>query len=97
MQQDLVRMIPGLEEARVIRPGYAIEYDFVDPRELGPDLQRLDCPDSFMRARSMGRRVMRKPPARDCSQGINAALYTQKRESLRLRRKSRISASSLRN
>ena len=41
MQQDLVRMIPGLEEARVIRPGYAIEYDFVDPRELGPDLQTM--------------------------------------------------------
>ena len=32
LQQDLVRMIPGMEEARVIRPGYAIEYDFVDPR-----------------------------------------------------------------
>ena len=39
LQQELVRMIPGLDEARIIRPGYAIEYDFVDPRELGPDLQ----------------------------------------------------------
>src|SRR5207237_8166976 len=39
MQQDLVRMIPGLEEAKIIRPGYAIEYDFVDTREIGHDLQ----------------------------------------------------------
>ncbi|MBA3768491.1 MAG: tRNA uridine-5-carboxymethylaminomethyl(34) synthesis enzyme MnmG, partial [Acidobacteria bacterium] len=33
-QQELVHKIPGLQEARIIRPGYAIEYDFVDPREL---------------------------------------------------------------
>jgi len=39
LQQELVRMIPGLETASIIRPGYAIEYDYVDPRELGPDLQ----------------------------------------------------------
>jgi len=39
LQLDLVRMIPGLEEAGIIRPGYAIEYDYIDPRELGPDLQ----------------------------------------------------------
>ena len=39
LQQELVRMIPGMDEAKIIRPGYAIEYDFVDPRELGPDLQ----------------------------------------------------------
>ena len=39
LQLELVRMIPGLNEAKIIRPGYAIEYDFVDPRELGPDLQ----------------------------------------------------------
>src|SRR5215813_7684691 len=39
LQQDLVRMIPGLEESQIIRPGYAIEYDAVDPRELHPSLE----------------------------------------------------------
>jgi tRNA uridine 5-carboxymethylaminomethyl modification enzyme len=44
LQQELVRLIPGLEEAKIIRPGYAIEYDFVDPRELRPDLpDRANC------------------------------------------------------
>src|SRR5258706_9688117 len=39
LQLELVRMIPGLEESQIIRPGYAIEYDYVDPRSLRPDLQ----------------------------------------------------------
>src|SRR6185295_11286477 len=39
LQQELVNMIPGLEDARIIRPGYAIEYDYVDPRELSPSLE----------------------------------------------------------
>src|SRR5467141_3794331 len=39
LQLELVRMIPGLEETEIIRPGYAIEYDYVDPRSLRPGLQ----------------------------------------------------------
>jgi tRNA uridine 5-carboxymethylaminomethyl modification enzyme len=39
VQHALVETIPGLENARFIRPGYAIEYDYVDPRELAPTLQ----------------------------------------------------------
>src|SRR5205085_6879523 len=39
IQQELVHRVSGLEETRIIRPGYAIEYDFVDPRELTPSLQ----------------------------------------------------------
>src|SRR5919106_3072366 len=41
MQKELVRMIPGLEQASIIRPGYAIEYDYIDPRELTPALQTI--------------------------------------------------------
>ncbi len=39
VQEAFVRSIAGLERAEIVRPGYAIEYDYVDPRELGPDLQ----------------------------------------------------------
>jgi tRNA uridine 5-carboxymethylaminomethyl modification enzyme len=43
VQLALVRSMPGLEEAAILRPGYAIEYDHVDPRELGPTLECLSC------------------------------------------------------
>ena len=39
LQQDLLRMINGFENVKIIRPGYAIEYDFVDPRELKPTME----------------------------------------------------------
>ena len=38
LQQNLLRMISGFENVRIIRPGYAIEYDFIDPRELKPTM-----------------------------------------------------------
>jgi len=86
LQQDLVRMIPGLEEARVIRPGYAIEYDFVDPRELGPDLQTRRVPGLFHAGQINGTTGYEEAGCQGLLAGINAALHTQKRKSLRLRR-----------
>jgi tRNA uridine 5-carboxymethylaminomethyl modification enzyme len=86
MQQDLVRMIPGLAETRIIRPGYAIEYDFVDPRELGPDLQTARVPGLFHAGQINGTTGYEEAACQGLLAGINAALYTQRRESLRLRR-----------
>ncbi len=86
MQQDLVRMIPGLDEARVIRPGYAIEYDFVDPRELGPDLQTSRIPGLFHAGQINGTTGYEEAACQGLVAGINAALFTQKRDPLRLRR-----------
>lgn len=86
MQQELVRMIPGLEETRIIRPGYAIEYDFVDPRELGPDLQTTRLPGLFHAGQINGTTGYEEAACQGLLAGINAALYTQKREPLRLRR-----------
>jgi tRNA uridine 5-carboxymethylaminomethyl modification enzyme len=86
MQQDLVRMIPGMEEARVIRPGYAIEYDFVDPRELGPDLQTYRVPGLFHAGQINGTTGYEEAACQGLVAGINAALFTQKREPPRLRR-----------
>ena len=44
----MVASIPGLEKARIIRPGYAIEYDHVDPRELTPTLESRRLPGLFL-------------------------------------------------
>lgn len=86
MQQDLVRMIPGLEETRIIRPGYAIEYDFVGPRELGPDLQTTRMPGLFHAGQINGTTGYEEAACQGLVAGINAALYTQKRTPVRLRR-----------
>ena len=48
VQAALVASIPGLEQARIIRPGYAIEYDHVDPRELDPTLESRTAPGLFL-------------------------------------------------
>jgi tRNA uridine 5-carboxymethylaminomethyl modification enzyme len=82
----LVRMIPGLDEARIIRPGYAIEYDFVDPRELGPDLQTTRLPGLFHAGQINGTTGYEEAACQGLLAGINAALYTQGRESFRVRR-----------
>lgn len=86
MQQDLVRMIPGLEEVRIIRPGYAIEYDFVDPRELGPDLQCHRLPGLFHAGQVNGTTGYEEAACQGLIAGVNAALAVQGRESFTLRR-----------
>jgi len=86
MQQDLVRMIPGLEEVKIIRPGYAIEYDFVDPRELGPDLQCHRMPGLFHAGQVNGTTGYEEAACQGLVAGINAALSVQGRENFRLRR-----------
>src|SRR5688572_14833335 len=86
MQQELVRMIPGLEEVRIIRPGYAIEYDFVDPRELGPDLQCHRLPGLFHAGQVNGTTGYEEAACQGLVAGVNAALAVQGRESFTLRR-----------
>jgi len=86
LQQELVRMVPGLEEARIIRPGYAIEYDFVDPRELGPDLQTTRIAGLFHAGQINGTTGYEEAGCQGLIAGINAALFVTGRESFRLRR-----------
>jgi tRNA uridine 5-carboxymethylaminomethyl modification enzyme len=87
LQQDLVRMIPGLDQARIIRPGYAIEYDFVDPRELGPDLQTRRVGGLFHAGQINGTTGYEEAACQGLIAGINAALFVQQRLAFRLRRK----------
>jgi tRNA uridine 5-carboxymethylaminomethyl modification enzyme len=86
LQQDLVRMIPGLDEAKIIRPGYAIEYDFVDPKELGPDLQTRRVSGLFNAGQINGTTGYEEAACQGLMAGMNAALHTQGRSAFRLRR-----------
>src|SRR6266550_7347780 len=86
LQLELVRMIPGLEEARIIRPGYAIEYDYVDPKELGPDLQCHRIRGLFHAGQINGTTGYEEAACQGLMAGINAALFIQRRDSFRLRR-----------
>jgi tRNA uridine 5-carboxymethylaminomethyl modification enzyme len=86
LQLKLVQMIPGLEEARIIRPGYAIEYDFVDPRELGPDLQSTRVKGLFHAGQINGTTGYEEAACQGLMAGINASLFIQRRPQFRLRR-----------
>jgi tRNA uridine 5-carboxymethylaminomethyl modification enzyme len=86
MQQDLLRMIPGLEAVRIIRPGYAIEYDYVDPRELGPDLQCRRIAGLFHAGQVNGTTGYEEAACQGLLAGINAAALVSGRQPIRLRR-----------
>jgi tRNA uridine 5-carboxymethylaminomethyl modification enzyme len=84
LQQELVRMIPGLEQARIIRPGYAIEYDFIDPRELTPSLETARFRGLFHAGQINGTTGYEEAGCQGLVSGINAALFVQGRVPFRL-------------
>jgi tRNA uridine 5-carboxymethylaminomethyl modification enzyme len=86
LQQELVRMIPGLEDANIIRPGYAIEYDYVDPRELGPDLQTCRVAGLFHAGQINGTTGYEEAGCQGLMAGINAARMVQGKSRFVLRR-----------
>ncbi|HLA09246.1 MAG TPA: tRNA uridine-5-carboxymethylaminomethyl(34) synthesis enzyme MnmG [Pyrinomonadaceae bacterium] len=86
LQRELVQMIPGLAEARIIRPGYAIEYDFVDPRELRPDLQTQAIKGLFHAGQINGTTGYEEAACQGLLAGINAALSVSGRAAFRLER-----------
>ena len=80
VQHDLVRSIKGLEQARITRPGYAIEYDYFDPRDLHPWLETKSIAGLFCAGQINGTTGYEEAACQGLVAGINAALRVAQRD-----------------
>ncbi len=86
VQQDLVHSMVGLENCHIIRPGYAIEYDFFNPQDLKPSLETKSIEGLFFAGQINGTTGYEEAAAQGLMAGLNAALKVQEKPAFTLRR-----------
>ena len=86
VQERFLRTIPGLEHVNIVRPGYAVEYDYVDPRELYPDLQSKRLKGLFIAGQTNGTSGYEEAGCQGLIAGINGARFLQRKPPLILDR-----------